>query len=244
MVHLSLTNSGMKEIEAVAGEKLTRRGAFLDKRDFIALLQRVYDKEGAEAALNLSQKMMEKGFEAARQIGASMSAFAGSSLTIPEPPEGDDIDAWRAYPDEVAGMYYSFRDFDNDDFGPLWLMAEGGARGSFNQLRQYIAPAGVVQTVTGGLLPIKHGFREGQTPEEALTRTVGARWGLANALTEMAEIQRDLQAQSAPGGYHVLARARRSQNPGVVFARAALKGERDPLTDEYSRLFVGLPVEV
>ena len=72
---------------------------------------------------------------------------------------------------------------------------------------------------------------------------IGARWGLANALAEMIAIQGDLETQSAPGGYGVLARARRSETPGVVFARAAQKGERDPLTDEYSRLFVGLPID-
>jgi hypothetical protein len=40
----------------------------------------------------------------------------------------------------------------------------------------------------------------------------------------------------------VLARARRSKHPGIVFARAAATGEVDPLVDVDSRLFVGLPV--
>ena len=42
-------------------------------------------------------------------------------------------------------------------------------------------------------------------------------------------------------GYNVLTRARRTVQPGVVFARAAANGEADLLTDVYSRLFVGLP---
>ena len=41
-------------------------------------------------------------------------------------------------------------------------------------------------------------------------------------------------------GYGVLARALRSGQPGVVLARAALKGDSDPLTDLDARLFVGL----
>jgi hypothetical protein len=41
--------------------------------------------------------------------------------------------------------------------------------------------------------------------------------------------------------FTVLARAMRSEQPGIVFARAAATGEVDPLTDMDSRLFVGLP---
>ena len=44
-----------------------------------------------------------------------------------------------------------------------------------------------------------------------------------------------------PTSFHVLGRARRAGRPGPVFARAAVTGEVDPLTDLDSRLFVGLP---
>lgn len=40
--------------------------------------------------------------------------------------------------------------------------------------------------------------------------------------------------------WNVLAWARRSNHPGVVFARAAASGELDPLEDLESRLLVGL----
>ncbi len=49
------------------------------------------------------------------------------------------------------------------------------------------------------------------------------------------------QALGAGEGYKVLARARRSPAPGIVFARAAVAAEEDPLTNVDSRLFVGLP---
>jgi hypothetical protein len=74
------------------------------------------------------------------------------------------------------------------------------------------------------------------TPEEVFARVVGARKGLAQVLSEMEEMARDV----ASTGYGVLARARRSGRPGVVFARAAASGEADPLADADSSLFVGL----
>ncbi len=243
LAHLSTTEEGRKQIEAIAAEPIEIQGEFIDKNTIITLMAQVMARDGAEAALDLSERLWQKGFEAASGTGGSMSAFVGSRLSLPEPPKGDDLDAWEAYPDEVVAELSAFRSFEDDAFGVLAMLCASGARGSWQQLRQTVAPQGAARTVTGGLIPLKHGFREGLAAEEILTRTIGARWGLANMLVEMAEINRDLETQSAPGGYHVLARARRSENPGVVFARAAHKSEIDPLTDEYSRLFVGLEVE-
>ena len=48
---------------------------------------------------------------------------------------------------------------------------------------------------------------------------------------------------SRSGAFTTLARATRSERPGVVFARAAAAGEVDPLVDLDSRLFVGLRVK-
>ena len=198
---------------------------------------------GAKAALDLAAQLWERGFEAASRTGASMSAFIGSSLPVPEPPHGDGPEVWRDYPDEVSAVLAQFREYDDDELGIPALLARCGARGTWEQIRLYLAPQGVVRNHQGGFTPLKHGFREGLAPEELFARGVAARWGLANALAEMMAIQDDLESQSAPAGYGVLARACRSETPGFVFARAAEKGERDPLTDEYSRLFAGLGVD-
>jgi hypothetical protein len=60
---------------------------------------------------------------------------------------------------------------------------------------------------------------------------------------ETEENGKDLREALQPKGLNVLARALRSEHPGVVFARAAANGEIDPLTDVDSRLFVGLPIK-
>jgi hypothetical protein len=72
---------------------------------------------------------------------------------------------------------------------------------------------------------------------------VGAREGLAHFAHQWDQISQITPAGSDHTKFSVLVRARRSQYPGMVFARAAAIGERDPLTDIDSRLFVGLPVK-
>ena len=240
---MSMTDEGLEEIGAIVGEEVEREGLFVGKNQVMAWLTKVMARDGAKAALDLAAQLWERGFEAAGKTGASMSAFIGSSLRIPDPPEGDDPEVWRDYPDEVSAVLAQFRGYDDDELGILALLAQCGARGNWQQIRLYVAPQGAARNARGGFTPLKRGFREGLTPKELFARAIGARWGLANALAEMAAIQSDLETQSAPGGYGVLARARRSETPGFVFARAAEKGERDPLTDEYSRLFAGLGVD-
>ena len=242
LAYMSMTDEGLREIAAIVGDEVERKGLFVDKHQVMGWMADAMARDGAKAALELSARLWDRGFDAARKTGASMSAFIGSSLSCPDPPEGDDPDVWRDYPDEVSAVLARFSGYD-DDFGIPALLVESGARANWQQVRLYVAPQGVTRNDQGGFTPLKHGFREGLTPEELFARAIGARWGLANALAEIMAIQGDLETQSAPSGYGVFARARRSETPGVVFARAAQKGERDPLTDEYSRLFVGLPID-
>ena len=172
-----------------------------------------------------------------------MNPFLGSTLDLPPKPESDDPEQWQAHAEEVTAWLASRDGFLDNDFGPLNLLCQSGARSSYHQLRQLLGAAGVTRDVEGNSVPLRHGWQEGLPPEEVVARVSGARRGLANVLAEVAEVSRELEERSAPGGYNALARARRSDRPGVVFARAAARSETDPLMDAYSRLFVGLPME-
>jgi hypothetical protein len=83
----------------------------------------------------------------------------------------------------------------------------------------------------------------GLSPDEMNACVVGSREGLAHFAQQWDQISQITPAGSDHTKFSVLARARRSQHPGVVFARAAAIGERDPLSDIDSRLFVGLSAE-
>ena len=208
-------------------------------RNVIAALRTVLTRDGVAKALEASEGLSRRGFEVAKTLGASMNPFLGANLSQPPAPETDDPDQWEAYREERFGWAHSCGEFSDNDFGTIRLLAQSGARGSFQQLVQYLNAPGTVLDVRGNLVPIRHGFREGMTPEEVFARVNGARKGLAQVMSEMEEMARDV----ASTGYGVLARARRSRRPGIVFARAAAGGETDPLTDVDSRLFVGLPAK-
>ena len=243
LAHLSRSETGWKEIETLAGVEVKKgRCDIVTRQTLTDALARVLAQGGPEAALGASERLMRRGFEVARGMGASMGPFLGTTLNIPAGPAGDDPDQWRAYAEEVEGWLSAYDDFEDADFGSVNLLWKSGARANVHQLRQYVGGTGVVEDVAGRLVPIPHGWREGMTPEEFAARVAGARRGLAQTCTEIDELEQELRERSAPPGFGVLARARRSQRPGVVFARAAERGETDPLTDVYGRLFVGLPV--
>jgi hypothetical protein len=115
-----------------------------------------------------------------------------------------------------------------------------GAWGNLGQLAGHIRVGWVATDIDGEAVPIRHGLREGLTAREMLAVVPGARFALERVLAQIGGVDRDLRERSALAGHGVLARAARSDTPGVVFARAAAAGETDPLTDTTSRLFVGL----
>ena len=82
--------------------------------------------------------------------------------------------------------------------------------------------------------------RDGLSVEEIKVRALGALWGLAATNQRWTEAQ-ETTRQPVRADYHVLGRAARAALPGVVFARAAERGEVEPLTSLFSRLFAGLP---
>ncbi|MCE2435875.1 MAG: hypothetical protein J4F29_23605, partial [Candidatus Latescibacteria bacterium] len=182
LAYMSMTDEGLQEIASIVGDEVERKGLFVDKHQLMGWMADAMARDGAKAALDLSARLWDRGFDAARKTGASMNAFIGSSLDWPDPPEGDDPDVWRDYPDEVSAVLAQFRGYDDDDLGIPALLVECGARANWQQVRLYVAPQGVTRNDQGGFTPLKHGFREGLTPEELFARAIGARWGLANAL--------------------------------------------------------------
>jgi len=238
---LSMDAEGRGEIAEIVGMPHPPKG-WLNRIAILDMLREVLEQQGAQAMLGASQNLSRRGFAAARRLGLSLNPFLGDTLNVPAPPDSGDAEQWAAYADEVEGWLRTHIDFAGDDFGPAFLLTESGARASWVQLRQYVRGAGVVRDADGNLVPIAHGWTEGLTPHEVISRVAGARRGLEQTFEEYADIERGIAERNAPTGFGVLARARRSRRPGVVFARAAAGGQPDPLTDAYSRLFVGLPV--
>ena len=243
LASLSLSSKGRKEIAKLAGTEVAREGEIVTRQTLVDALRNVLERDGAQKALEASERLMRRGFEVAKESGPSMNPFLGASMERPPEPEDDDPDQWSSYTEEIIGRIASHNDFSDNDLGPLCLLVQSGARANHLQLARLVGALGMCSDVRGKLVPIRHGWRDGLTPEEMYTTVVGAREGLARLASELGQMRQGLRDTSAPAGFHVLARARRAKRPGIVFARAAATNETDPLTDVDSRLFVGFPVK-
>ena len=76
-----------------------------------------------------------------------------------------------------------------DEFNPIYMMADSGARGSMNQIRQLAGMRGLMANTAGKTIeiPIKANFREGLTVLEYFISTRGARKGLADTALRTAD---------------------------------------------------------
>ncbi len=76
-----------------------------------------------------------------------------------------------------------------DEFNPIFMMADSGARGSMNQIRQLAGMRGLMANTAGKTIeiPIKANFREGLSVLEYFISSRGARKGLADTALRTAD---------------------------------------------------------
>ena len=76
-----------------------------------------------------------------------------------------------------------------DEFNPIYMMANSGARGSTNQIRQLAGMRGLMADPNGEVIeiPIRANFREGLTVLEFFISSHGARKGLADTALRTAD---------------------------------------------------------
>ena len=92
---------------------------------------------------------------------------------------------WTEANDEVAEQMMKTLEETN----PIYMMANSGARGSFNQIRQLAGMRGLMANPKGEIIerPIKANFMEGLTVLEYFISTHGARKGLADTALRTAD---------------------------------------------------------
>ena len=76
-----------------------------------------------------------------------------------------------------------------DEYNPIYMMANSGARGSMNQIRQLAGMRGLMANTSGKTIeiPIKANFREGLSVLEYFVSSRGARKGLADTALRTAD---------------------------------------------------------
>ncbi len=97
------------------------------------------------------------------------------------------IDIWDDATDKVAGILKD--QGAKDKFNPIWMMADSGARGSIDQIKQLSGMRGLMVNPQGKKIevPVKSCFREGLSVLEYFISSHGGRKGLADTALKTAD---------------------------------------------------------
>ncbi|MEG0811099.1 MAG: DNA-directed RNA polymerase subunit beta' [Eubacterium sp.] len=127
------------------------------------------------------EKILE---EADKKIAGNLKLFRRGLISEEERYQ-NVIDIWNKATDEVTDALLAHLDRLN----PITMMADSGARGSKNQIRQLAGMRGLMTNPTGRVieLPIRSNFREGLNVLEFFSSTHGARKGLADTALRTAD---------------------------------------------------------
>ena len=102
------------------------------------------------------------------------------------------IDIWHRVTEQVSeGMFEEMkrREIELNEFNPIKVMADSGARGSREQVRQLAGMRGLMSKPSGEVIetPITANFREGLSVIQYFISTHGARKGLADTALKTAD---------------------------------------------------------
>ncbi len=127
----------------------------------------------------------EKLLDEARKDVASIDNQYKNGLITEGERYNKVIDIWTHITDRVSDSMFS----QLHTFNPVFMMADSGARGSKQQIRQLAGMRGLMAKPSGEIIesPITANFREGLTVLEYFISTHGARKGLADTALKTAD---------------------------------------------------------
>ena len=185
----------------------------LTKKEIGNLIDTVYRHAGQKATVIFCDKMMGLGFAEACKAGIS---FGKDDMVIPtakktlvdqtqtlvsdfEQQYADGlitkgekynkvVDAWSKCTDKVADAMMDEAARERKLINSIFMMADSGARGSKNQMKQLAGMRGLMAKPSGEIIetPITSNFKEGLSVLEYFNSTHGARKGLADTALKTA----------------------------------------------------------
>ncbi len=138
----------------------------------------------AVSDIEVPEKKQELLEVAEKQIDSISKQYRRGMLTNEE-RYNEVIKVWSATTDKVTEAM-----MDNmDKFNPIFMMADSGARGSVNQIRQLAGMRGLMADTKGRAveIPIRANFREGLNVLEYFVSSHGARKGLTDTALRTAD---------------------------------------------------------
>jgi DNA-directed RNA polymerase subunit beta' len=189
----------------------------LKKKGLQQLVQSCYLKFGLEKTVEMLDSLKHLGFTYATKSGLSIgiddliipkekaplverardevikveSQYLEGAITNGE-RYNKVIAIWSEATEDIANaMFSEMEEIDKDgrQFNPVYIMADSGARGSKQQIRQLAGMRGLMAKPSGEIIetPITSNFREGLTVLQYFISTHGARKGLADTALKTAD---------------------------------------------------------
>lgn len=122
--------------------------------------------------------------EADRQV-AEISSYYSQGFISNQERKDAVIDIWNKSTEAVSKALTK----NLDNLNPIYMMADSGARGSINQIRQLAGMRGLIANTSGDTIeiPIRANYREGLNVLEYFISSRGARKGLADTALRTAD---------------------------------------------------------
>lgn len=186
----------------------------LGDKQLKALIEKVYKENGPWLTVKMLDAIKSVGYRYATFFGATISM---DDILIPEEKtdmiaaanvDVDKIkkqytegvitdeerynqvcDIWAKKSDELTEIMMDKMKRDKNGFNTIYMMADSGARGSKNQIRQLAGMRGLMAKPNGQIIemPILSNFKEGLSVFEFFISTNGARKGLSDTALKTAD---------------------------------------------------------
>ena len=215
------TTVGRAIFNSILPKELEYADLTISKNDLVKIINQAYLVAGNYKTVEFLDNLKDLGFASATQGGCSISI---SDVMIPDQKDEiiqsaqnkvDDItdkynrhiltdgerynkviDVWTHATNQVAATMMDGLKNDGQGFNPVYMMADSGARGSQDQIKQLAGMRGLMakpkKSMTGGKgeiieSPIISNFKEGLSVLEYFISTHGARKGLADTALKTAD---------------------------------------------------------
>ena len=215
------TTTGRVIINSILPEEMDYVDDMIDKKRLSKLVNEIYLIAGNQKTVIFLDKLKNIGFDAATRAGISIAV---SDILIPASKDeiiesaqnevdgiqnkfkrhvltdgeryNKVIDVWTHATNNVAATMMEGMQSSDQGFNPVYMMADSGARGSQDQIKQLAGMRGLMakpkKAMTGGKgeiieSPITSNFKEGLSVQEYFISTHGARKGLADTALKTAD---------------------------------------------------------
>ncbi|MBI5193475.1 MAG: DNA-directed RNA polymerase subunit beta' [Nitrospirae bacterium] len=188
----------------------------MNKKEISKLIDRCYRESGHRETVEFLDKIKEMGFRSATKSGLSISIddmhIPTKKAQLIEKAEKEIFEVQQQYSEglitngerynKVIDIWAHVTEMvatemmaelgggnkDKRDFNSIFMMADSGARGSAQQIRQLGGMRGLMAKPSGEIIetPITANFREGLTVQQYFISTHGARKGLADTALKTA----------------------------------------------------------